>query len=126
MKCDDSTDTETFSEETTESSLSRFEYHTSNLPTINMSSTVEIFSVKSLQPECGKCYAIYYEQRWYLGLITKIVDGEYVVKFLKKKRKSDKEFPKSDDVSKVSEEFIFYGPIEVEKYSEDCNLLIGS
>ncbi|VEN51230.1 unnamed protein product [Callosobruchus maculatus] len=118
IKYADTTDTEVLSDETSDSN----EYSSKHETTLMTSSPVGGSSTPkfehSVQTECGKFYAIYYEQRWYLGLVTKILNDECVVKFLKKKRKREFLWPKPDDICSVLKEFIFYGPIDINKGSD--------
>lgn len=71
--------------------------------------------------ERRKFCTIFNEQCWYLGLITKVVSSKCVVKFLRKKRKSETEllWSKSDDICTVSEDFIFGGPIDFGRINGD-------
>lgn len=89
-----------------------------NLSIVPSSSSTQftLNSVYLYRAECGKFYTILYEQWWYTGPITKIINSKCVVKFLRKKRNNEKEFlcPKVGDICTVCEEFIFYGPLEVD------------
>ncbi|CAG9820579.1 unnamed protein product [Phaedon cochleariae] len=120
VEYDDSTDTENFSDETDENMISSDEIPPGQLTVDETNSNL----ADSIQPECGKFYAIYYEERWYLGSISRIVDSEYVVKFLRKKRGSETKFlwKKPDDISTVLRQYIFYGPIEADEHIEVLQL----
>lgn len=60
-------------------------------------------------------YAIYYDNMWYIGRITKQssnMSGSYEVKFLQKDLDEYK-WPQKDDVQNVDKTFIFYGPLSL-------------
>ncbi|CAH0558700.1 unnamed protein product [Brassicogethes aeneus] len=92
---DDSTDTECFS---------------------NDSDSPENSSLKkkiSLTIVLEKYYAVFYEQKWYIGRVIKERSTDtYTMKFLKYELNYFV-WPKSEDVAIVSQQYIFYGPIDL-------------
>lgn len=90
---DDSTDTESFSEDCQDT----FTCHQDQN--------------NYLKIELGNHYAVHYDEGWFIGLVIEVVkDNEYKMKFLEKEL-NRYTWPKKDDIAKVNQKFIFYGPV---------------
>lgn len=59
-----------------------------------------------------KYYAVYYDDRWYVGRVINIQEATCQIKFLYRNLDSFN-WPKQEDVQQVKKGYIFYGPISL-------------
>ncbi len=60
-----------------------------------------------------KYYAVYYEEKYYIGRITSLFEKESNVKFLKEIMKNSFTWPKKPDEECVKKSYIFWGPLTI-------------
>lgn len=97
---DDSTDTETFSELETEKDM------------------VEdtLTEVKRMSIDCERYYAVFYEEDWFIRKVLEKVRDTFKIVFFKKEKNLENikfVWPEKEDITKVKQKYIFYGPISL-------------
>lgn len=93
----DSTDTESFPEESSDESFQETGNSSGNVIT---------------DISINEYYCVYYDEGWYIGKVTGIEENKYQLKFMNQK---DNCFiwPKQDDIDVIEKRFIFYGPVQL-------------
>lgn len=66
-------------------------------------------------PEREKYYAVFYDDRYYIGRVLDIAsDSDVKMKFLSEQLGDTFSWPRKDDISVINKRFIFYGPLTLE------------
>ncbi|CAG9765761.1 unnamed protein product [Ceutorhynchus assimilis] len=99
---DDSTDTETFSDLETEKDAIE--------DTVEIYDETVVADVENMHIDCDCYYAVFYDEDWFIGKVLEKIKDKFKITFLKKEHNKFV-WPEKEDIAKVEQKYIFYGPI---------------